>query len=57
MHYRYKDFDLSKVHDLIAFRVITEETGDCYIVMGIIHKHFTPLINKIKDYIALPKFN
>ena len=26
-------------------------------VLGIIHKHYTPLIKKIKDYIAVPKFN
>lgn len=26
-------------------------------VLGIIHKYYTPLIKKIKDYIAVPKFN
>jgi (p)ppGpp synthase/HD superfamily hydrolase len=25
--------------------------------LGIIHKYYIPLIKKIKDYIAVPKFN
>lgn len=43
--------------DLLAYRVITTTVSDCYMVLGIIHKHYTPLIKKIKDYIAVPKFN
>ena len=26
-------------------------------VLGLIHQYYTPLIKKIKDYIAVPKFN
>jgi GTP pyrophosphokinase len=43
--------------DLLAYRVITKSVADCYMVLGIIHKYYTPLIKKIKDYIAVPKFN
>ena len=43
--------------DLLAFRVVTPTVGDCYMTLGIIHKHYTPLIKKIKDYIAVPKSN
>lgn len=43
--------------DLLAFRVVTQNIGDCYMVLGVIHKYYTPLIKKIKDYIAVPKFN
>jgi (p)ppGpp synthase/HD superfamily hydrolase len=43
--------------DLLAYRIITKTVSDCYMVLGIIHKHYTPLIKKIKDYIAVPKFN
>lgn len=57
MHYRYKEFDLGKVYDMIAFRVITESVGDCYSVLWVIHHHFTPIIKQIKDYIAVPKSN
>lgn len=54
---KYQDTDISTVMDLLAFRVITEDIGDCYTVLGIIHKYYIPLIKKIKDYIAVPKFN
>lgn len=54
---KYHETDISTVMDLLAFRVITENISDCYMVLGIIHKYYIPLIKKIKDYIALPKFN
>jgi (p)ppGpp synthase/HD superfamily hydrolase len=43
--------------DILAFRIITTNVGDCYNALGVIHAHYTPLIKKIKDYIAVPKFN
>ncbi len=49
--------DLSKIHDIIALRVITKSTADCYAALGVIHKHFQPLPNRIKDFIASPKPN
>lgn len=54
---KYNTTDLSSVMDFIAYRIITKSVGDCYMVLGVIHKHYTPLIKKIKDYIAVPKFN
>ncbi len=54
---KYHETDISTVMDLLAFRVITENIGDCYMVLGVIHKYYIPLIKKIKDYIAIPKFN
>lgn len=54
---RYKTTEISVVMDLLAYRVITNTVSDCYMVLWIIHKHYTPLIKKIKDYIAVPKFN
>lgn len=49
--------DPGKIWDLIAFRVITKSTADCYAALGVIHKHFQPLPNRIKDYIGMPKPN
>ncbi len=54
---KYQTWDFNKIMDLLAFRIITKDISDCYSVLGIMHKHYTPLINKIKDYIAVPKFN
>ncbi len=54
---KYQETDVSRVMDMVAFRVITKTIPDCYHVLGVIHSHYTPLINKIKDYISLPKVN
>ncbi len=57
LQHKYKTTDISTVMDLLAYRVIAKTVSDCYMVLGIIHKYYTPLIKKIKDYIAVPKFN
>lgn len=54
---RYQSQDIGNVMDLLAYRIITKTVADCYMVLGIMHKYYTPLIKKIKDYIAVPKFN
>ncbi len=51
------DGDISKINDKIAFRIITKSTGDCYAVLGILHKHFPPVPGRVKDFIATPKPN
>ncbi len=51
------DNDINKIYDLIALRIITKSTADCYAVLGAIHKHLQPLPGRVKDYIALPKPN
>jgi len=57
MEKKYHTDDISLIMDMLAFRVLTETVSDCYMILGIIHKYYTPLIKKIKDYIAVPKFN
>ena len=54
---KYQADDIGEVMDLLAFRVITKSVADCYMILWIIHKYYTPLIKKIKDYIAVPKSN
>lgn len=54
---KYHTDDIGEVMDLLAFRVITKSVADCYMILGVVHKHYTPLIKKIKDYIAVPKSN
>lgn len=51
------DFDISKIYDLIAFRVVVKNTEECYRVLGIIHNLWKPVPNRLKDYIAIPKPN
>jgi GTP pyrophosphokinase len=54
---KYEGKEIGDIMDLLAFRVITKDIGDCYMALGIVHKHYTPVIKKIKDYIAVPKIN
>lgn len=54
---KYQTSDISKVIDILAFRIITWSVSDCYTLLGIIHKHYTPIFSKMKDYISLPKPN
>lgn len=52
-----KNWDMSKVYDILALRIIFPTVADCYTALGIIHGHWRPVPGKIKDYIAFPKPN
>lgn len=52
-----KGKDINKIYDLIALRIVVKDIADCYNVLGIIHKKWTPLKGRVKDYIAQPKPN
>lgn len=45
------------VHDIIAFRLIVQDLGQCYAALGLVHSYFPPVPDRIKDYIARPKLN
>ena len=49
--------NIDDIYDLMALRVLVDKKEDCYMVLGIIHSLYTPMINRIKDYIATPKPN
>lgn len=49
--------DLSRVHDLVAIRIIVPDIASCYSALGIIHSKWPPVKGRIKDYIAQPKPN
>ncbi|HUD02977.1 MAG TPA: HD domain-containing protein [Candidatus Paceibacterota bacterium] len=52
-----KGGDIENVYDISAMRVVVPTVADCYHVLGLVHKLWQPLPNKIKDYIAFPKPN
>lgn len=52
-----QDFDLSRIYDLVALRLILPDISACYEALGIVHKNYKPVPGLIKDYIALPKLN
>jgi len=49
--------NIDDIYDLMALRIIVEKKEECYLVLGIIHSLYQPMINRIKDYIATPKPN
>jgi guanosine-3',5'-bis(diphosphate) 3'-pyrophosphohydrolase len=55
MKKRGKGFD--EIYDLMAVRVTVRTVPECYHVLGIIHHNWTPIQERIKDYIASPKSN
>ncbi len=52
-----QDLPLDRIYDLYALRILVEAKVDCYHALGIVHSLFTPLQDRIKDYIANPKAN
>jgi GTP pyrophosphokinase len=49
--------DMDSIYDIIALRIIVDDKPTCYQTLGLIHSLYTPMINRIKDYIAIPKIN
>jgi GTP pyrophosphokinase len=54
---RQRNRPFEEIYDLMAFRVLVRSVPDCYHALGVIHHHWTPLQERIKDYIASPKSN
>ncbi len=48
---------IEDIYDLLAVRLITENVADCYKALGVIHSRFSPVIDRIRDFIAIPKKN
>ena len=49
--------NIDDIYDLMALRVLVDKKEECYLVLGIIHSLYQPMISRIKDYIATPKPN
>jgi GTP pyrophosphokinase len=49
--------NIDAVYDLTALRIIVDDITSCYLVLGLVHSLYTPVIGRIKDYIAVPKQN
>ncbi len=54
---RRKGVDLTSIDDLLALRVITDTVDRCYQILGIVHKNWTPIQARLRDWIASPKPN
>ena len=58
----WKKMQLKKVgvddlSDIMAFRIIVENTSDCYKSLSLLHQKYTAVMGRFKDYISAPKRN
>lgn len=52
-----REWDMDKVYDYLAIRIVVQSIEQCYQVLGIVHEIWRPLPQRVKDYIAFPKPN
>ncbi len=52
-----KGYKLYDIHDLVNIKIIVNDEMSCYKVLGLVHKFYTPVNYKFKDYISVPKTN
>ena len=52
-----KNISFEQLTDIMAFRIVTNSTRECYRCLGIIHRKFTYIQGRFKDFISAPKFN
>ena len=48
---------LNEIYDRYAIEVIVSRRRTCYLALGILHEKFLPVLERFKDFIALPKRN
>src|SRR5690349_2584576 len=48
---------MDEIYDLLAIRLLVNTVPECYHALGVIHEGWTPVQERIKDYIASPKSN
>lgn len=51
------DMNIENIYDLVALRIVVNTVEECYATLGMIHKFWSPLQGRFKDYIAVPKPN
>lgn len=52
-----KHISFSEIMDVYGFRIVVEDIDTCYRTLGVIHQLYKPVLDRFKDYIAIPKIN
>jgi GTP pyrophosphokinase/guanosine-3',5'-bis(diphosphate) 3'-pyrophosphohydrolase len=52
-----KEQSFSRLSDIYGFRIITDTEEDCYRALGTIHRRWSAVPGRFKDYISQPKTN
>jgi len=51
------NISFEQLSDIMAFRVITNSTRECYRCLGIIHRKYPYIQGRFKDFVSAPKSN
>jgi len=54
---QHKQISFDEIYDIVAFRLIVDDSSTCYQALGVMHSLYRPVPGRFKDYIALPKPN
>lgn len=57
MKMKKQNVGFHNLHDIMAFRIITKNIGECYRTLGIINSCYNMIPGTFKDYISTPKEN
>jgi guanosine-3',5'-bis(diphosphate) 3'-pyrophosphohydrolase len=57
MKMKKQNIGFHNLHDIMAFRIITKDVGECYRTLGIINSCYNMIPSTFKDYISTPKEN
>ena len=52
-----KSIGFSQLSDIYAFRVIVDTEDDCYRALGVVHRAWSSVPDRFKDFISTPKRN
>ena len=52
-----KGAELTDITDLLGVRVIVADDAACYVAVGVVHRLWTPLPKRFKDWIATPRYS
>ncbi len=54
---RQKNIGFHNLHDIMAFRIVVKDVGECYRVLGVVNSNYSMIPGTFKDYISTPKEN
>ncbi|MEE9446711.1 MAG: RelA/SpoT family protein, partial [Arenicellales bacterium] len=54
---KHRGVSIKGQKDLHGIRIIVQTRDECYRALGVVHQEYTPSMNLVKDYIAVPKTN
>lgn len=52
-----RNISFSDIMDIYGFRIVVHNIDECYRALGAVHSAYKPMLQRFKDYIAIPKAN